>query len=826
MRSRMSPCLFLAAAAVLLTSSALGQELPGIRPDGATLLPNGWSLRPHGDQLALEPDLPVRMEWHPAGRYLAIQHAGYRAHRVLIFDTVENAVAATIPVPKTWSGLAWSSDGNRLYVSGGVDDVIHVFSFDPENAAAEELTALPVGDPEALDVPAGMEVAPDGTLWVVTHRGEELLAVDTETGETEAVPLPKGSMPFECRIAPDGGTIYASLWGLAEVWAVDTPTRAVRFTVGTDQHPSEMALTSDGERLFVSNANDNTVSVIDARAGAIEETISSSLYPVVPPGSTPDSICLGFEGRVLLIANADNNNCAVIDVSSRGKARSLGFIPVGCYPTSVRISPEGRVFVANGKGSVGSSPNAEVADDFLVSEGNLGIAEYIGGLYRGSISVFDFPSPVDMARLSATAYQCSPLQPAAAVRETSLRPDDSPIPATVGDPSPIRHCVYIVKENRTYDQVLGDDPRGNGDPRLCIFGREVTPNHHALAEEFVLLDNFYVESEVSADGHEWTMGAYATDFVERTWPVTYGGRGTGRSPEGRSMGLGYPSEGNFDIATPKGGYLWDRCREAGVSYRSYGEFINNGRTPEDPGTTDVEALQDHFDPFFRSYDLSYPDVDRAARFLEELARFEAEGEMPQFIVIRLPNDHTSGTAPGAPTPRAMVADNDLALGQVIEGLSRSSFWPTMAIFVVEDDAQNGPDHVDAHRSIAFVASPYVRRGAVVSDMLSTSGILRTMELILGLSPMSQFDAAARPLYSCFMGEPDLTPYVCKPATWPLDEINTADAWGSQRSLELDLAREDAADDLLFNEIIWKSVMGADSPMPMPRRAAFVRIVND
>ena len=819
MRSRMSPCLFLVAAAVLLTIPALGQELPGIRPDGATLLPNGWSLRPHGDQLALEPDLPVRMEWHPAGRYLAIQHAGYRAHRVLIFDTVENAVAATIPVPKTWSGLAWSPDGSRLYVSGGVDDVIHVFSFDPENAAAEELTALPVGDPEALDVPAGMEVAPDGHCGSY-HRGEELLAVDTETGETEAVPLPKGSMPFECRIAPDGGTIYASLWGLAEVWAVDTATRAVRFTVGTDQHPSEMALTSDGGRLFVSNANDNTVSVIDARAGAIEETISSSLYPVVPPGSTPDSICLGFEGRVLLIANADNNNCAVIDVSSRGKARSLGFIPVGCYPTSVRISPEGRVFVANGKGSVGSSPNAEVADDFLVSEGNLGIAEYIGGLYRGSISVFDFPSPVDMARLSATAYQCSPLQPAAAVRETSLRPDDSPIPATVGDPSPIRHCVYIVKENRTYDQVLGDDPRGNGDPRLCIFGREVTPNHHALAEEFVLLDNFYVESEVSATGRV-DMG------VRRIV------RATGRSlcADGhRTVARGRPwalasLRGNFDMPS-KAATCGYRCREAGVSYRSYGEFINNGRTPEDPGTTDVEALQDHFDPFFRSYDLSYPDVDRAARFLEELARFEAEGEMPQFIVIRLPNDHTSGTAPGAPTPRAMVADNDLALGQVIEGLSRSSFWPTMAIFVVEDDAQNGPDHVDAHRSIAFVASPYVRRGAVVSDMLSTSGILRTMELILGLSPMSQFDAAARPLYSCFMGEPDLTPYVCKPATWPLDEINTADAWGSQRSLELDLAKEDAADDLLFNEIIWKSVMGADSPMPMPRRAAFVRIVND
>lgn len=825
MRAR--PVLLAVAMGVALSVVApSAQELPGVRPEGSILMPNGWSIHPHGQQLSLESDLPIRMEWHPGGRYLAIQHAGYRSHQIVILDTAVDQVAAILPIPKTWSGLAWSPDGRRLYVSGGVDDVIHVFSFDPETAAAEELTALPVGDPEALDVPAGMQVAPDGTLWLVTHRAEQLLALDTHSGTFEAIDLPEGSMPFECRVSPSGDAVYVSLWGLARVWAVSTATRALVHSVDTDPHPSEMTVSPDGARLFVSNANDNTVTVVDPRSGTVEETISSALYPVAPPGSTPDSICLVFDGQVLLIANADNNNCAVIDVSQRGRARSMGFIPVGLYPTSVRASAEGRVYVANGKGSAGSSTNAEMADDFVATEGSLGIAEYIGGLYRGSLSVFDFPDPTGMARLSAAAYGCSPLEPAAGVRGATTRPGDSPIPAVAGDPSPIKHCVYIVKENRTYDQILGDDPRGNGDPRLCIFGREVTPNHHAIAEEFVLLDNFYVESEVSADGHEWTMGAYATDFVERTWPVTYGGKGSARSPEGRSLGLGYPAEGSFDIATPKGGYLWDRCREAGVSYRSYGEFINNGRTPEDPGTTEVDALQDHFDPFFRSYDLGYPDVDRAKRFLEELARFEAEGEMPQFIVLRLPNDHTSGTAPSRPTPRAMVADNDLALGMVLEGLSQSRFWPEMAIFVVEDDAQNGPDHVDAHRSIALVASPYVRRAAVVSDMLSTSGILRTMELILGLAPMSQFDAAARPLYSCFTGEPDLTPYTCKPAAWPLDELNTADAWGSQVSLEMDLAKEDAADDLLFNEVIWKSVRGANTPMPMPRRAAFVRLVGD
>jgi hypothetical protein len=435
------------------------------------------------------------------------------------------------------------------------------------------------------------------------------------------------------------------------------------------------------------------------------------------------------------------------------------------------------------------------------------------------------PDERELATLTGRAYRCSPLEPAAAVRSDARRPKDSPIPARPGEPSPIRYCIYVIKENRTYDQVFGDDPRGNGDPELCLFPEVVTPNHHALAREFVLLDNFYVESEVSADGHEWTMGAYASDFVERTWPVTYGGKGE-VEVDGRELGLGYPSEGNYAIAEPKSGYLWDRAREAGVSYRSYGEFVDNGRTPVDPATARLDALQGCFDPYFRSYDLDYPDVKRTQRFLEELAGFEAAGEMPQLCVVRLPNDHTSGTRAGRLTPRAYVADNDLALGLLLEGLSRSRFWREMAVFVVEDDAQNGPDHVDAHRTVALVAGPYVKRGAVVSAMYSTSSMLRTMELILGLEPMTQFDAAALPMYACFTAEPDFTPYVHRPATWPLDERNAPTAWGAELSERFDLAREDAADDLELNEVVWRSIRGPDSAMPAPRRAAFVRVHTD
>ena len=397
-------------------------------------------------------------------------------------------------------------------------------------------------------------------------------------------------------------------------------------------------------------------------------------------------------------------------------------------------------------------------------------------------------------------------------------PAGSPVPAKVGDPSPIKYCLYILKENRTYDQVLGDLPQGNGDPSLCLFPEAVTPNHHALAREFVLLDNFYVESEVSADGHEWSMGAYATDFVEKSWPLSYGHYARGKIP--------YPSEGKFAVAMPASGYLWDRAREAGVTYRSYGEFAENGRTPADPATTRVASLIGHIDPGFRAWDMDYPDVQRAERFISELKRFEAEGDMPRLQIMRLPNDHTYGTAAGKLTPRAMVADNDLALGMLVEAVSKSKFWPQTAIFVVEDDAQNGPDHVDAHRTIAYVISPYVRRGGVDSTMYSTCSLLRTMELILGMQPMTQFDAAARPMYASFQTQPDLRPYTAKPVTADRNERNTRLAWGSDLSETMDFSKEDAADDLLLNEVIWRSVKGPDSPMPAPVRAAFVFQIDE
>jgi phospholipase C len=415
-----------------------------------------------------------------------------------------------------------------------------------------------------------------------------------------------------------------------------------------------------------------------------------------------------------------------------------------------------------------------------------------------------------MKAYTAKAFEGLPI----AARTNAVRAADNPIPDTaLAGHSPIKFCVYIIKENRTYDQMLGDLPQGNGDPSLCLFPRNISPNHHHLAEEFVLLDNFYVDAEVSADGHEWTMGAYATDFVEKMWPLSYGHNSAHKKYH-------YPSEGNFPIATPAGGYLWDRAKEAGVSYRSYGEFVANGKNHNVPSTPRVPALKGHFDPFYWGFDVKYPDVNRAARFISELQRFEKEGEMPRLQVVRLPNDHTGGAGAAYHTPSALVADNDLALGRVVEALSRSKFWPQTAIFVVEDDAQNGPDHVDAHRTIAYVISPYVKKHSVDSTLYSTSSMLRTMELILGLKPMSQFDAGAMPMYQSFQAKPDPAPYKALAANIDLNEMNKKTAWGGH--LKLNLAREDAVDDLLLNRIVWHSIKGSASVMPPPTRAAWVR----
>ncbi len=823
-----------------------GPTWPGQRPDGSVLLPNQWSLNPAGRQIELG-DFPVNVVVHPQGQFAAILHSGYSRHQILVVDIRQGKVVSTWPLNQAFYGMEFSNDGNRLFCSGAGDEVVHVLDF--QDGILSNDQSIQLRSPKERGVPAGLTADRSmrhlfvANVWghrvtrVVLGAQTEIMDIplgsSTNTSKSNAVE-PSGDLdtaaaekraeaalygvaasdtfPYACKLDERRQRLYVSLWGQAAIDVIDLSSGKVIDRWPTQEHPCEMALTRSGRRLFVANASRNTVMVFDTQAGKPMETVSAALFPRALPGSTPNSLALSPDEQTLFVANADNNAVGVFDISTPGRTRPLGFIPAGWYPTSVRVTPDGKhLLIANGKG-VHPRPNPEGPQPGK-TDSKKRKEQYIGELLRGTLTILDLPARQafvkQLASYTATTYRCSPLNSSNSV--SVARPENSPIPLVPGDPSPIKYCVYVIKENRTYDQILGDLPQGNGDPQLCLFPGEVTPNFHRLAREFVLLDNFYVDSEVSADGHEWSMGAYATDFVEKMWPLSYGHNSSGKFP--------YPSEGNFFIAAPAGGYLWDRAKEAGVSYRSYGEFVNNGRTPNDPARSRVKALQGHFDEWFRGFDLSYPDTKRAERFLSEVKRFEAEGDMPRLQILRLPNDHTHGATVGTLTPRAYLGDNDLALGMVVEALSRSKFWPQVAIFVVEDDAQNGPDHVDAHRTTAFVISPYAKRGAVDSSLYSTSSMLRTMELILGLKPMSQFDAAARPMFASFQSTPNLTPYQALPARVDLEERNSKHAWGGE--IKLNFAREDAVDDLLLSEIVWRAVKGADYEMPPPVRAGFV-----
>ena len=789
-------------------------QLPGVKAGGMIQLPNQWSLKPTGTQVKLG-DFPVNVQLHPTLPFAAISHAGFGTHEIMIVNLTDKKVVSSVTVPQTFFGLTFSPDGTQLFASGGDDEVVHHFKFD--KGYLSDHRELRIADKKEKFVPAGLALDKEGKrLFVCCAWGGALKWLSlAEPTKIETLMLPKDSYPYAVLPSADGRRLFVSLWGAESIAVVDLETKAVTATWKTDSHPTEMLFSAKEELLYVACANSNTVHIFATATGDAKEVVTSALYPKARVGSTPNSLALSPDGNVLLIANADNNNIAVIDVSERGKSRSLGFIPVGWYPTSVRFNEKGdKIYVANGKGLM-SAANPQGPNPIDAPPAT--IQQYIGGLYRGTLSIIDAPSPADMAKYTKAAFACSPLredeQPTGAVRSPN-----NPIPAKVGDKSPIKYCLYIIKENRTYDQVLGDLPLGNGAPHLCLFPEKVTPNHHALASEFVLLDNFYVESEVSADGHEWSMAAYATDFVEKSWPLLYRGNRYGK--------LSYPAEGSLPIAAPASGYIWDQCAKAGVTYRSYGEFIANSSTPGGPRKAKVKSLEGHFDPDFHGYDLDYSDQKRADRFIAEWQRFEKDGELPRFQVLRLPNDHTHGTSPGKHTPTAMVADNDLALGRVLEAISQSKFWKETAVFVIEDDAQNGSDHVDAHRTVALVVSPYTKRKYVDSTMYSTASMLRSMELILGMPPMTQFDAAATPMYSSFTAEPDFTPYKHRKCNVDLEAKNLASAWGAKMSLAFDFSKEDAADDLQLNEVIWRSVKGANSRMPPPVRAGFVFAVPE
>ncbi len=823
----------------LFGASKPATTLPGLQRDGSVLLPNQWSLRPVGKQVPVG-DFPINIALHPAGKFAAVLHSGYGLHEVRILEIKTARIVSQAALEESFYGLAWSPDGKRLFASGASAEVVHTFDF--KDGYLSGLVDLPLRPVAEQGIPTGLATSADGkALYVAESWGQRVEKVSATDGKAiwarsfavaegkaitdhegqrfKPAADPSAPFPYTCVADEKNGRIFVSLWAQSAVLVLDANTGAdiARWPVG--QHPNEMILGSDG-RLYVAEANFNTVSVIETATGRISEKLTASLYPNSPPGSMPNSLALTPDGELLFVANANNNNVAVFEVETVGKARSLGFIPVGWFPTSVRVTRDGKsLIVANGKGITskanphGPFPGTPVPRD---------LQEYIGGLMQGTVSIIDLPTEKkreeQFGAWSKIAYTCSPLDEGATPRGLTARPANNPIPAKVGDVSPIKNAIYIIRENRTYDQIFGDIAEGNGEPSLCLFPEKVTPNAHALAREFVLLDNFYAEGEVSADGHEWSMGAQATDFVEKMWPFSYGHNARKK--------YDHPAEGNYPAATPANGYLWDRAALAGVTYRSYGEFCNSPRRGAVLSEASIPILVGHIDPQYRAWDLDYLDIKRAERFAAELRRYETEGGMPRLQVLRLGNDHTSGTRAGARTPTAMVADNDRALGMIVEAVSHSKFWGETAIFVLEDDAQNGPDHVDAHRMPALVISPWTKRHAIDSTLYSTTSMLRTIELILGLQPMSQYDAAAMPLWVSFTDKPTLTPFTALAAQVDLETKNTRLSWGARESQKMDFTEPDKADDIKLNEIVWRSVRGEKSPMPAPVRAAFYKAHKD
>jgi DNA-binding beta-propeller fold protein YncE len=776
---------------------------------GVTLLPNGWRIAPAGRHVPVG-DLPLAFVPSHDGRYLIVTNDGYARPTLTVVDAAALSVRSVRPLDHAWLGLAWHPDGVHLYSTGG--DEVNELTFADGALKRERTFALPKS---GTSLGGGAAVSRDGRrLFVVRSLEQVLVVIDLDAGTiTSSVPLPAEA--YSCLLSADGTTLYVSLWGGARILAFDAGTLAAAGEVAVGEHPNAMALSPDGARLFVACANTNAVWAVDLPKMAAREQISVSLYPNAPAGATPNALAVSPDGRTLLVANADNNAVAVVDVAEPGAGRAAGFIPSGWYPTAVGFDQSGRqAFVLSGKG-LQSKPNPRGPTPLSGRTD-----QFIGGLLTGSLSAVTMPDAAALAAMTRRVYELTPYSDATRLAPAGA-PRASSIPARVGAPSPIKYLFYVIRENRTYDQVLGDIKAGNGDPGLCLFGEQITPNAHALTKRFALFDNFHVDAEVSYDGHAFSTAAYATDAVEKIWPTNYADRGGAYLSEGG----GRMRNAYGNLAAPAAGYIWDACARAGLSVRSYGEFVLHGADFNDrvsPLKATVPGLDGRIDPDFPPFDMDVTDARRVEIWLAGFREFERNGLLPRLSIVRLPRDHTAGTRPGSHTPRAMVADNDEALGRLVEAVSKSRYWAESAIFVVEDDAQNGPDHVDAHRSVLLVASPFVRPGVVDSTLYTTSSVLRTIELILGLPPMSQYDAAATPLFNAFSPAPDRRPYAAIRARVSLDEKNAASAPGARESARMDFSAPDRAPDLALNEIVWKAMRGAGSPMPPPRRAAFVR----
>jgi YVTN family beta-propeller protein len=853
--------LVVICVACLTAAPALADEYDslkvGVQADGRIVVPTNQILKPAGKQVTF-PGRPVDLAWCEDGKAIVVKNM-----RDLVFlDPATGKIKQTLALPAPrgkkedrpgFSVIGLAVRGDRVYATDA-DSLLRV-------AVRQEDGIYGWDKPIVLDLPqvggkahgSGLVFASDNELWALSTRGNNVQRIDFATGKVVQT-IPVGVAPFTlCFAGPD--RCYVSNWGgdppkEGDPQAVTSKT-PVRIdpktgvanhgslsvlervagkwqqvkTITVGLHPCALLLGQSRRLLYVANANSDTVSVIDTKTDAIVATISCRPEGRLPFGSGCNALALSPDGGILYVANGTNNCVAVVRLGSKaretaseqGEASSkvAGLIPTGWYPGAILVSPDGkRLYVANIKGHGALSQPRPVAKGKNSHD------------HLGSISIIDVPDAEQLARYTAEVNANNRLAYCLAGLEQP-RPDAKPLPVPRrhGEPSLFKRVVYIIKENRTYDQVFGDMKEGNGDPKLTIFGEEVTPNHHALARQFTLFDNFYCSGVLSADGHTWCNEAYVSDYMERTFG------GWTRS---------YPDDGSDPLAYIPTGFLWASALHHKKTLRDYGEYVKT-EFPKKltwadyyadftsgafklkatvSATANIKLLEPHAHPNYPWFPLLMPDVYRAHLFIEELKQFEQKGELANLIYLTLPCDHTDGTRPGFPTPRAMVADNDLALGRIVEAITKSKFWKDTCIFVVEDDPQNGFDHVDGHRTVALVISPYTKRKFVDHTNYNQTGMVKTIELLLNLPPMNQLDLSATPMRSCFQATPNLTPYTAVLNKINLDEMNPelktlkgkALYW-AKKSLELNLDDGDEADEDTLNRILWHSVRGYDTPYP-------------
>jgi len=762
--------------------------------------------------------MPLAMALSPEKDRVIVLLNGWREQGIQVVDRSSGRILQTVSLPAVFLGIVFSPDGKSLYVSGGNQDVIYRFDWRGGAATLADSIVLEARRrlkddmmggmmKDGIRYPAGIGISPDGrTLYAAENLGDSLAVVDIATRRV-VQRLATERYPYGVAVAPDG-TVYASAWGGWTVSAFQprsngTLTPGTRIRVG--RHPSALLLSRDGSRLFVASGSTDRIDIVDTRSRKMVGSLNDANPAGTGEGSTPNALAMSADGTRLFVAEADNNAVALFDLSAstsgisaaKGNDELAGRIPAAWYPSAVAVDGND-LFVVSGKGR-GTAPNAGNREPGEHSRPKN--TDYTLGQINGTLGVISLAGTgaADLVRWSERVASANGWNaPRAAMKYP-----------------PFEHVIYVIKENRTYDQVFGDLTKADGDSSLVFFPRPVSPNHHALAERFGIFDRFFVNAEVSPDGHNWSTAAYVTDYSDKTIPSHYSDRGRTYDYEGLNRDT-IPVE---DVAEPSSGYLWNLADRAGITYRNYGEYVN---TPEDPAARSDSAyvpskptLAAHTNKSYPGWALDIPDQVRIEIWLKEFQQFVRAGELPALEFVRLPNDHTWGAAAGKPTPRAYMADNDLALGKLIEALSNSPFWKNTVVFVLEDDAQDGPDHVDSHRSPMLVISAY-NRGKVFHRFANTSDVVATIEDILGLGRMSQFDHYGRPLREIWETTPDLSPYTALIPAVPLNEVNPKQGAMAEMSKKLTVKKEDTSDDDLFNRILWRTIKG-DQQYPGTRR---------